>query len=402
MTNKVPLMIMPMLVGLSLGQDWSHVPLWADFGLYGPLGWQNLDYRLGFIMDHYDIISLEKCLFETANERPTATEGKFQKLTSQMRSLRPESKSKILFYWATDRVFACYQSVADFQNMPDMWLRDVEGYPVLINDLPFFDFRIKESADLWINGALGPVKDSQGMSQGVFLDGLSLMSLADCHIKTCGEDKKSCCIFSKDEEEDYNGARGAAVLSLRNQLHEIDPENVLYGNGIFNYDFYAGLGNRVLEFYLDKIDGLCMEHLMAFEDVDRKAVEEPYIKLIGLENLIQQRNILVQSNITLLVRGYPGPLGAPINIIGGLSSPHLPPGHPYPQPEDNLQIQQAMKDLLPFPLAVFLCAFADPNVYFTYSMWLIHHSPACLPRDYPAVARVQTKHYVYLHLTPKV
>merc|ERR1712002_1139246 len=28
-----------------------------------------------------------------------------------------------------------------------------------------------------------------------------------------------------------------------------------------------------------------------------------------------------------------------------------------------------MKDLLNFPLAVYMCAFSDPNVYLSYSVW---------------------------------
>ena len=32
-------------------------------------------------------------------------------------------------------------------------------------------------------------------------------------------------------------------------------------------------------------------------------------------------------------------------------------------------MQQALKDLLNFPLAVYLCAFQDENVYLSYGMW---------------------------------
>ena len=42
-------------------QDYSVVPKWADFGLYGDLGFQDLDFKLEFIMDHYEIVSIEKC-----------------------------------------------------------------------------------------------------------------------------------------------------------------------------------------------------------------------------------------------------------------------------------------------------------------------------------------------------
>ena len=42
-------------------QDYSVVPKWADFGFYGDLGFQELDYKLEFIMEHYEIVSIEKC-----------------------------------------------------------------------------------------------------------------------------------------------------------------------------------------------------------------------------------------------------------------------------------------------------------------------------------------------------
>ena len=34
---------------------------WADFGFYGNLGFKDLDYKLEFSMDNYEIISIEKC-----------------------------------------------------------------------------------------------------------------------------------------------------------------------------------------------------------------------------------------------------------------------------------------------------------------------------------------------------
>ena len=42
-------------------QDYSKIPKWADFGFYGSLGFKELDHKLSFIMDNYEIISIEKC-----------------------------------------------------------------------------------------------------------------------------------------------------------------------------------------------------------------------------------------------------------------------------------------------------------------------------------------------------
>ena len=50
-------------------QNWSKIPKWADFGLYGPLGFKDLDFRLEFMMDNYEIISLEKCSNDDGNSQ---------------------------------------------------------------------------------------------------------------------------------------------------------------------------------------------------------------------------------------------------------------------------------------------------------------------------------------------
>ena len=43
------------------GQNWSKIPKWADFGFYGNWGFEDLDFKLEFIMDNYEILSIEKC-----------------------------------------------------------------------------------------------------------------------------------------------------------------------------------------------------------------------------------------------------------------------------------------------------------------------------------------------------
>ena len=43
------------------GQNWSSIPKWADFGFYGKWGFEDLDFKLEFILDNYEILSIEKC-----------------------------------------------------------------------------------------------------------------------------------------------------------------------------------------------------------------------------------------------------------------------------------------------------------------------------------------------------
>ena len=87
-------------------QEWDRVPRWADVYLRGSQGFSDLDYKLGFLMDNYDVISLEKCLDNPDND--WRTEAVFVDLVSRMRTLRPESEAKILFYWQLTQLVDCY------------------------------------------------------------------------------------------------------------------------------------------------------------------------------------------------------------------------------------------------------------------------------------------------------
>ena len=72
-------------------------------------------------------------------------------------------------------------------------------------------------------------------------------------------------------------------------------------------------------------------------------MEAPFINLEALENLIDLRDKLVAEDLYVLVRSFPGPVGSPILSVGGLSTPQLPDHYPYPNPRDNLGVQQAMR-----------------------------------------------------------
>ena len=191
--------------------------------------------------------------------------------------------------------------------------------------------------------ATDTVVQSGGGGNGVFLDGIHLEHLASCRYKTCGEEGDSCCVFSSQSEEEYNKAKAGAVAALTKELHDLDQGYLVMGNGLQNYDFNAGNGNPVFDLYYDKLDGFCMEHVMAFEGVNMHAEDPPFIKIPALENLIELRNQIVSKGLYLLVRSYPGPVGQPIESIGGMPTPHLPPHHPYPQPTNNLEVQQSMR-----------------------------------------------------------
>ena len=78
--------VLPLLYS---AQEWDRVPRWADVYLRGSQGFTDLDYKLGFLMDNYDVISLEKCLDNPDND--WNTEAVFVDLVSRMRTLRHNS-----------------------------------------------------------------------------------------------------------------------------------------------------------------------------------------------------------------------------------------------------------------------------------------------------------------------
>ena len=71
-----------------------------------------------------------------------------------MRTLRPNSNSKILYYWSVGQSIDCYEATDELLARPDLWLKDDLGYTVLRGSLPHYDFRIEEASRLWTNGEM--------------------------------------------------------------------------------------------------------------------------------------------------------------------------------------------------------------------------------------------------------
>ena len=70
----------------------------------------------------------------------------------------------------------------------------------------------------------------------------------------------------------------SAVGNLHSKLHSLNPEYILIGNGLQNYEFNAGDGNPRFDLFVDVLDGFSMEHMMAFEGVTRSATDFPFIR----------------------------------------------------------------------------------------------------------------------------
>ena len=175
-----------------------------------------------------------------------------------------------------------------------------------------------------------------------------------------------------------------AVGGLQRKIHNLSSEYLVIGNGLQNYEFNAGDGNPRYDLFVEVLDGFTMEHMMAFEGAVRTASDFPFIRTDALQNSIELRNKLLELEKYLLVRSFPGPVGQPIISIDGFSTPSLPPHYPYNQPSDNEQAKQAIRDLYKFPLAVFLCAFAEERILYSYNYWYdIDQAVPCKTCQFP-------------------
>ena len=171
---------------------------------------------------------------------------------------------------------------------------------------------------------------------------------------------------------------------LQRKIHHLNSDNLVIGNGLQNYEFNAGDGNPRFDLFVDVVDGFSMEHMMAFEGAITSATDFPFIRIDALRNSMQLRNKLVQLKKYLLVRSFPGPVGQPLVNIEGFSVASLPPHYPHLDPTSNQEAKQAMKDLYKFPLAVFLCGFAQERIFYTYSYWYnIDQSVPCNTCQFP-------------------
>ena len=52
--------------------DW-RIPMWSDLYLRSSTDWQDIDFKLAYLMDTYHVVSLEKCLYEGSNDQNTVS-----------------------------------------------------------------------------------------------------------------------------------------------------------------------------------------------------------------------------------------------------------------------------------------------------------------------------------------
>ena len=60
------------LLGFTLGSV-AKIPMWADLYLRSHTDWEEIDFKLSFLMDTYAVVSLEKCLYVGSNDQNTVS-----------------------------------------------------------------------------------------------------------------------------------------------------------------------------------------------------------------------------------------------------------------------------------------------------------------------------------------
>ena len=73
LTLRLIFSLLSISISLIGAQQWNKIPKWTDVYIRGQQGFKNLDYSLEFLMDNYDIISLEKCLNDGINNHITVS-----------------------------------------------------------------------------------------------------------------------------------------------------------------------------------------------------------------------------------------------------------------------------------------------------------------------------------------
>ena len=62
-----------LILGKVTCSEVAKIPMWTDLGLGRLTDWEELDFKLAFLMDTYHVVSLEKCLFRGSNDQNTVS-----------------------------------------------------------------------------------------------------------------------------------------------------------------------------------------------------------------------------------------------------------------------------------------------------------------------------------------
>ena len=102
----------------------SRIPMWADLYLRSPTDWEEIDFKLAYLMDTYHVVSLEKCLYEGSNDQNTVSMALTSKL-SWLGSLKRKVPCRSMFatiLWAVLLGMVTSSEVAKIPMWTDLGL----------------------------------------------------------------------------------------------------------------------------------------------------------------------------------------------------------------------------------------------------------------------------------------
>jgi hypothetical protein len=341
-------LLFPLVWGLAppLDADWGHgwatagSMLWVDIAARaGPL----LPAQLQFLADTYSIISLEKC-FNSA-QFPGSTEGGARNASAALRRLNPALK--VTFYFHRHKFFGgCYDSNAAFNRSAWSAVDDagIPFAPILYNtSLPQVQAYLASASVLPEDGGSAP--DGLPYFDGVFADGT-----ADAASEYGIRAERYAAIAQ--------GSHASLALTQAAVRAAMRPGARLIGNGITMYEGNPpDHGLAVLPW----VDGLCHEHFLGFEQLDRATGQTSPAMFAAVVSAI---HAATDAGKVVLVKGWPGPACAPIGPLG----PSWCGSAASPLLATAAGRAQASALLLQPALAGFL-VLANRLTFFSYTWW---------------------------------
>jgi len=327
------------------------------------------------------VVSLEKCLRGTDGNGET--EKFFYNLYNGIKDRNADTT--VLFYWNLPTHFADCYSHFGMELPADPYLYDDDGNGPLWegSDVRFaWDLRKPEVREWnidYLEAVMlsNPIErtDDGGFIDGVFLDGLyAWLSNFEYYTDTAtGEHARGT--FSQETVVEYNEAIVEYLKALKQRM----PDVYIMGNGMFNYWFNEPSSGYMLNadghtsHAIPYIDGICLEHYGAFEEVDATTgLVNPAI----LKKWVQwSTDIVVDDKYgagkSIFVKAFPGPVNALGNSVTQTewkeTEQTMAAFGPNPTNIDEARICAANN--LDFVLAAYLCGVHNERVYLSYSWW---------------------------------
>eukprot|EP01083_Nonionella_stella_P022581 62462_1 len=334
-----------------ISHSWSYktVSLWADFHTRHSPGWILSDYQSEFLATNYEYISIEKCV-----GKDRSTEDAFIEIASQIK--KHNTDTKVLFYWNAFKCYCtCYDATQSFYNNQSMWLYTDAGDPIYMNNnpaWPFYDMTQSYVRDWWVTALVSII--SKILEQGVMVDGVFIDAL---YAAVLG--------VSRARHQVFNDGILLLLLQLKEALNNLKPGLFILGNGLhyncFPYQAYNRCANVA-----QMIDGLCYERFGAANELDNdNKYPNTYWKVESIVRGINVTQTFIEKDIAVFVKTWPQ---SSSNLITPATS--------------NAEKRLAAIDMLPYPLAIFLCGMYDKNVYFSYAWsWSLNDGYVPCPYD---------------------